>query len=151
MLLAHRYRRRRGRHWHDPERLDGQAQRDAQLGRSQFFVYVLETDRGHYVGHTWNVRSRMRAHRAGEVPSTAGANPRLLWQSRPLQTREQAARFEASLKSLRDQMHDRYREIVGHPPVPLQRAPRQKRSGCFAMLSLILMIALTVLTIMLLL
>ena len=110
--------RRRSRHWHDPERLQGQAERDAQLGRSEFYVYVLDTDFGDYVGHTWHVGRRLKQHQDGQVKSTAGSSPTLLWVSRPFTTREDAARFEASLKSLRDQRANRYAEIVGHDAVP---------------------------------
>ena len=145
-----RYRNRRGRNWHQPERLAGQADRDAQLGRSQFYVYVLETSHGHYVGHTWNVRSRLRQHQRGEVPSTAGSSPALLWQSAPLQTREDAARFEASLKSLRDQRSTRFREITGAEPVPHRPVygrpagrgvPGSSRGGCFSFVTVALVLA----------
>ena len=114
-LLA---RPRRSRYWHEPERLHGQAERDARLGRNRFFVYVLETDFGHYVGHTYHVGRRLRAHQRGEVQSTKGSSPSLLWVSSPFTTREGAARFEASLKSLRDQHADRYSEIVGYDDGP---------------------------------
>lgn len=123
-----RYRSRRPG-WHDPEHLPGQADRDSALGRTRFYVYVLETRAGHYVGHTWNVRSRVRQHVAGAVPSTAGLSPRLLWQSGPLSTREEAARFEAALKSMRDQKRTRYAEIVGFDPVPFVPRPRPVGSG----------------------
>ena len=134
-------RRRRPRHWHDPEWIEGQAERDAQLGRNRFFVYVLDTDFGHYVGHTWDVGSRLRAHRSGDVPSTRGGNPVLLWQSRPFATRADAASFEASLKSLRDQRSERYYEIVGFEPEPfktLSSRAAPARGGCFLLISLAL-------------
>ena len=121
--------RRRSRYWHDPERLQGQAQRDAQLGRSEFYVYVLDTDFGDYVGHTWHVGRRLKQHQAGEVKSTAGSYPTLLWVSRPFTTREDAARFEASLKSLRDQQATRYAEIVGHDAKPLRAPIPPQESG----------------------
>lgn len=114
-----RYRRggRRPRYWREPERIAGQTERDLQLGRTRFYVYVLDTDYGHYVGHTWNVRSRLAQHGRGEVPSTAGGNPVLLWQSRVFQTRADAAGFEAALKSWRDQGSPRFREATGVEPV----------------------------------
>ena len=92
-------------------------------------MYVLATDYGHYVGHTWSVGSRLREHRAGRVRSTAGGNPSLLWQSRPLSSRADAARFEASLKSLRDQRALRYAEIVGFDPVPFVSYDRRASAG----------------------
>ena len=122
-------RRRRSRHWHDPEVLVGQAERDSALGRDRFYVYVLDTAGGYYVGHTWSVSARLRQHRAGQVPSTAGLGPTLLWQSRPFSMRSEAARFEAALKSLRDRRAPRFREVVGVDPVPFVSAARPVRSG----------------------
>lgn len=112
-------RRRRG-HWHDPEHLDGLEARDAELGRSEFYVYVLDTDYGHYVGHTANVGARLGAHTTDQVESTAGGEPELLWTSYPFRTRREAARFEAALKSLRDQRSERFEEITGLEPVPFE-------------------------------
>ena len=112
-------RRRRGR-WHDPEYLEGQEERDAELGRSEFYVYVLATGYGHYVGHTANVQARLGAHAAGQVESTAGGEPQLLWKSYPFRSRREAARFEAALKSLRDQGSDRFQEITGFAPIPFE-------------------------------
>ncbi len=117
--------RRRSHFWHDPERLRGQAERDAQLGRSAFYVYVLDTDFGDYVGHTWHVGRRLKQHQDGQVRSTVGSSPTLVWVSRPFTTREDAARFEASLKSLRDQRANRYGEIVGRDAVPFIVPRRQ--------------------------
>ena len=124
------HRRRQRTRWHDPEHLPDQSTRDAELGRSAFFVYVLETDYGHYVGHTGNLRARLAAHRSDEVPSTAGGNPELLWVSGRLSTREDAARFEAALKSMRDRGVSRYEEITGYAPDEFQ--PMSVRSGQYA-------------------
>ena len=127
-------RRRRRGHWYDPEHLPGQAERDAELGRREFYVYLLETDYGHYVGHTANVQARLGSHTAGEVPSTAGGLPRLLWVSRPLPARADAAQFEAALKSLRDRQSERFQAITGYEPRPFQPVPaapkRPIRAGC---------------------
>ena len=128
MMFRQRRRRRRGRYWHDPEWLEGQAERDAQLGRTTFYVYVLGTDYGHYVGHTWNVRNRVAEHQQDEVPSTAGGDPVLLWQSRAFQTREDAAGFEAALKSWRDSGSPRFRETTGHEPEYFDN-PNFRRAG----------------------
>ena len=113
-------RRRRLSHWHDPEELEGQETRDAELGRSEFYVYVLGTRYGHYVGHTANVAARVSAHRAGEVDS-----------------RRDAATFEAAMKSLRDQEAERFREITGLAPLPFDdgwyeepQYARYRRGGC---------------------
>lgn len=111
---------RRRSNWHDPEHLEDLEERDAELGRSEFYVYVLDTDYGHYVGHTANVRARLGAHVGNQVESTAGSEPELLWTSYPFRTRREAARFEAALKSLRDQGSERFQEITGIEPVPFE-------------------------------
>lgn len=119
--------RRRRSNWHDPQHLEGLEERDAELGRNQFFVYVLDTNYGHYVGHTANVGARLGAHRSDQVESTAGAEPELLWTSYPFSTRRDAAGFEAALKSLRDQRSPRFQEITGFEPLPFEPLyPRQE-------------------------
>ena len=69
------YERRRNSGWHDPEYLPGQAERDAELGRSAFYAYVLDTRYGHYVGHTHDVQTRLNQHQSDAVVSTAGGAP----------------------------------------------------------------------------
>ena len=61
--------------WHQPEFIPGLAEEDSDFGRGPFWIYVLETDWGHYVGHTHDVESRFRAHCEDSVLSTAGTNP----------------------------------------------------------------------------
>ena len=58
-----------------------------------------EDTRQYYVGHTGNPEARIRDHFEGEVRTTSGYLPRLLWISGPLDTRTDARRFEAALKS----------------------------------------------------
>ena len=53
-------------HWFEPEHLPEKEEDDARLGRDKFYVYVLGTDRGHYVGHTYDVDRRVRRHQEGE-------------------------------------------------------------------------------------
>ena len=141
-------RRRRG-HWHDPEHLEGLEERDVELSRDRFYVYVLRTDYGHYVGHTANVRARLGAHTADQVESTAGGEPQLLWTSYAFPTRREAARFEAALKSLRDQRSERFTEITGLKPIPFvptrsvpktgyaPRRPVDRRNGGCGLLNLL--------------
>ncbi len=126
------YRRGRGRlnHTrHDLGRIAAQAECDTQLGRTRFYVYVLATDYEHYVGHTWDVGSRVRQYPAGRVGSTRGGRPVLLWQSRPFATREDAARFETSLKSLRDGRSGRFAEIAGVAAAPWSRRGARGSAG----------------------
>ena len=108
--------------YHTPEDLGpDQDERDAAIPGRRFFVYVLETSNGHYVGHTARIRARMREHRDGEVASTAGSDPRLAWRSGPFDERQDAAGFEAALKSMRDSGAKRFTEITGLPPQRFER------------------------------
>lgn len=124
---------RRRRRYYEPEDLGyEQNLRDAADPNRRFYVYVLDTDYGHYVGHTSHVGRRLRQHQDGETPSTAGSDPELAWTSGPLRTRADAARFEAALKSLRDQQARRFEEITGQEPVPFEspyRAPASAPDG----------------------
>ena len=104
--------------WYEPEDLGPEQDlRDDRLGRTRFYVYVLETERGHYVGHTGDLSRRLHEHRTEQVESTRGTNPVLVWQS-VRSTRRDAAEFEAALKSLRDQESPRFVVITGFYPLP---------------------------------
>ena len=121
---------RRWRGYYEPEDLGGeQDRRDAAVAGRRFYVYVLETDRGHYVGHSARVRARAREHADGHSASTAGTNPELAWTSWPLETRAEAARFEAAMKALRDQRAERFREITGLAPEPCAYPSRRRRAA----------------------
>ena len=110
--------------------------RDAAIPGRRYWVYVLETDHGHYVGHTARLRSRIREHEAGETESTAGANPKLAWVSRPFYRRDDAASFEAALKSLRQKQSPRFKEITGLDPAPF-RHPAYAGAGNGCLLPLV--------------
>lgn len=104
--------------YHYPEDLGPeQDERDAAISGRRFFVYVLETEVGHYVGHTARLKARLLEHEAGEVKSTAGTRPRLAWNSGPMRTRDDAARFEAALKSWRDSGASRFEQTTGLRPI----------------------------------
>lgn len=122
---APRSSRRRGgrrRGYYEPEDLGRrQERRDAAHPGRRFVAYLLDTDYGHYVGHTAHLGARLRQHRSGEVLSTAGGRPSLLWASGPCATRREAGRLEASLKSLRDRRSPRFSEITGIAPAPFDR------------------------------
>ena len=61
------------RTYYEPEDLGReQARRDAADPNRRFYGYVLETDYGHYVGHTAHVGARLRQDRVDEAESTAG-------------------------------------------------------------------------------
>ena len=122
--------RRRRRGYYDPEDLgEEQDRRDAAMPGRRYYVYVLETDRGHYVGHSARVPARAREHAEGRSASTAGANPELAWSSWPLETRAEAARFEAAMKALRDRRAERFREITGLAPEPFAYPPRRRKAA----------------------
>ena len=104
------------------------------MGRNAFYVYVLDTDYGHYVGHTWNVNNRFLQHQRGEVESTAGGNPELVWTSGACPTRNDAARFEAALKSWRDQRSPDFQRVVGVEPVSFRSPAYSRGGGCLEML-----------------
>jgi len=63
----------------------------------------------------------MRAHAAGKVLSTAGGQPKLIWRSAPLSTRDRATRFEAALKSWRDNGRAEFRATTGYDASPFIR------------------------------
>ena len=116
--------------YHTPEDLGpDQDDRDAAIPGRRFFVYVLKTDNGHYVGHTARLRARIREHRNGEVDSTAGSGPRLAWRSGPFYERHDAASFEAALKSMRDSGAPRFTEITGLRPTRFDRTYTARADG----------------------
>ena len=92
---------------------------DADRKRDRFYVYILDTDYGHYIGHTATPRLRYAQHTNNQCPSTAFSNPKTAWLSHPQKTRAEAAGFEATLKALRDSRHKRFAEITGFAPQPM--------------------------------
>ena len=123
---------RRRRNWYEPEQLGPeQDARDAQDPGRRFYVYVLATDYGHYVGHSARPRARFREHLTDPGSPVADGNPQLIWISRPLNTRNEAAGFEAAMKSLRQRRAKRFAEIVGAEPQPFRarrKAPVARKS-----------------------
>ena len=112
-LTRRSIRRRHSSTWVNPEHIPGQQDRDAELGRTAFYAYVLSTDDGYYVGHTWHVGNRLRQHETGMTAATAGKNPQLAWVSRRFQTRAEAASMEAALKHCLHWKRKRFEEITG--------------------------------------
>ncbi len=105
---------------HEPEELGPeQDARDESYGRREFWVYVLTTEYGHYVGHTSNPTARMERHRWDEVESTAGGNAVLAWMTElPFDTWRGAVGYEAALKSWRDSESIEFTKHTGLVPVP---------------------------------
>lgn len=104
--------------YHEPEDLGhDQDERDASIPGRKYFVYVLETDFGHYVGHTARLHQRINEHLRGD-PTTMNSNPRPAWNSGPFTTRRAAQRFEAALKSWRDQRSRTFKDRTGLEPEP---------------------------------
>ena len=65
-----------------------------------------------------------------------GANPEMVWASRPFYTRDDAASFEAALKALRQKQSTRFEEITGMDPVPF-RHPAYAGAGNGCLLPLV--------------
>ena len=117
-----RFRVGRRRNWYEPEDLGPEQDvRDARDPERRFFVYVLSTRYGHYVGHSARPQARLREHLGDTGSPVAGGDPRLIWVSRPFRTRQDAAGFEAALKALRQRRTTRFAEIVGVEPEPFRR------------------------------
>lgn len=95
---------------------DEQDDRDRERNRSEFYVYVLLTNHGHYIGHTGRFEQRMREHFTKDIPATAGR--RLRWVSEKFGTRLEAAHYEAYLKNLRDNRRPEYKQITNLRPRP---------------------------------
>lgn len=95
---------------------DEQDARDRERNRSEFYVYVLITNHGHYVGHTGRFEQRMKEHFSHDIPATAGR--RLRWVSEKFSTRLEAAHYEAYLKNLRDNRRPEYKQITKLRPRP---------------------------------
>ena len=87
----------------------------ALYGISQYFVYILSMigTQGveFYVGHTEDIRDRLRTHLSGQVSSTRSKHPKLVW-FREVATRAEATRLEAELKGVNDQNSDIIQEMV---------------------------------------
>ena len=67
-----------------------------------YYTYVLESLASpptRYIGHTANLRQRLRDHRAGKCPHTAQRGPWNLKLYLAFTTLEHAQRFERYLKS----------------------------------------------------
>ena len=109
--------------WHLTEDIPDQAIHDWKLGRNSFYVYVLKTDWGHYVGHTADLPARLDAHKSNKVASTAGRYPEHLWTSDSFPTRNDAADFEAQLKNWRDHSPEQFFRTTGYTPVPFGYPP----------------------------
>ena len=103
-------------------------ERESARGR-KFFVYVLNTRFGHYVGHTGNLTKRLNDHMRGKVQSTYGSKPRLIWRSKPFPSRTAAAEFERALKVLRDQRDTEYSKLINAKPAPWRGAWRAGSRG----------------------
>lgn len=95
---------------------------DKNAPAKKFFVYVLSTKYGHYVGHTGNLDLRLNDHMSGKVQSTYGGRPKLIWKSKPLPSRDAAAAMERALKVLRDGRDSEYSKLVGVKPFPWRGA-----------------------------
>jgi len=88
----------------------------------RFHVYVLATTKGHYVGHTGNIKKRLNDHYNNRVFSTMDSSPKLLWKSGVFKSRLSASKYEAALKSWRDSMSPEFKKHTGIMPIPYSNA-----------------------------
>jgi len=102
--------------WHNPE------SNKEWTSDGRFYVYVLQTINGHYVGHTGNLKERLKRHHQNKVESTKFSAPNLIWKSKPFKSRESAAKYEAALKSWRDSQSSSYARQTGFQPRPFIKA-----------------------------
>ena len=87
---------------------------------------MLDTSYGTYVGHTHDVKQRLKEHERGRSVSTRGGKPVLLWASKAFNTREEGLLLEARLKDLRDTQNLEFAAITGIQPTPFD-TPRLRR------------------------
>ncbi len=103
--------------YHAPEPYRAWAKGDEYHG-GPWHVYILDTDAGHYIGHTGNLERRIGEHERGQHKATRGFRPTLVWATEQ-PSREEATLLEATLKSLRDQRADTFEAMTGIKPIPL--------------------------------
>ena len=103
------------------------ADADAQDPNRRFFVYLLDTSYGTYVGHSHDVQKRLREHKSGRSVSTRGGKPVFLWSSEAFNTREEVLLFETRLKDLRDTQNPEFVAITGVQPIPFDTPRLRKR------------------------
>ena len=84
----------------------------------QYYTYVLDTDRGTYVGHTRYLVRRVRKHSSNQVRSTARKSSKIVWRSLAFRSRRDADNTERVLKTLRDMGHEDFFKITGVRPEP---------------------------------
>ncbi|MCY4654210.1 MAG: hypothetical protein OXC95_13725 [Dehalococcoidia bacterium] len=82
----------------------------------QYYAYVLDTDKGTYVGHTRYLVRRVRKHSSNQVRSTARKSSKIVWRSLAFKSRRDADNAERVLKTLRDMGHEDFFKITGVRP-----------------------------------
>ena len=103
--------------WVNPENLGRkQHRRDSMVKGRQYYVYVLQTDFGNYVGHTGRLNGRLQDHRNNKVKSTSGTRPEMVYISAPRKKRRDAQEYEAALKSFNHSLHPRFFTLTGIQP-----------------------------------
>ncbi len=89
-----------------------------QLNLNRWYVYLLECQRGTYVGITNNLAKRYRAHCTGKGARYTRANPPVaLLGAEPFEDRAAASRAEYQLKQ---QTPTQKRRWANQWPVPLE-------------------------------
>ena len=113
-----------------PEHVPWVSQYDHYKGQV-FQVYILDTDYGHYIGHTSDLSSRAKQHHRNHVLSTAYGNTKLIWASERFNSRHSATGFESALKAFRDFKEPRYKMLTGLEPKPFVPQKRKASSKKF--------------------
>ncbi len=69
-----------------------------------YYLYILQSSstNRHYIGHTQQLSERLHRHNTNRVPSTRRKGPWSLVYQEEFKTREDAAKRETYLKSLKD-------------------------------------------------
>jgi predicted GIY-YIG superfamily endonuclease len=79
---------------------------------TQFFVYILKLDNGHfYIGQSRELRERLSEHKDGKTFSTRGLNPKLQYFE-ILSSRELVEKREFELKQICSQNEREIRRMI---------------------------------------
>ena len=131
------------------EVIPGHKSQDKNRGRI-YQTYVLDTDYGHYVGHSGNLKKRVGQHQHNRVVSTSGGRAKLVWQSEPFKSRFCASGYESALKAFRDFEEPKFKVETGLDPKPFKSPNKRlwlrkgRRAGGLDKTTLVITVALLI-------